>query len=147
MPTGAVADGSFVLTNQDTNTSIGLTVESTSQSNGQTKIVLTFTSGTDANGSLVDGNYLLQINGDPRGFDADGSGTSAGTRSISFHRFYADTDGDRDVDATDYGNFFQAFQGNAAFAAALDQDDDDDFMDESGAFFANYGQSLAPFGG
>jgi hypothetical protein len=147
VPQGTVSNDSFELTNLDTNTDIELSVESSTQIDGQTHVVLTFNDGTDVNGSLIDGNYRLSINGLLLGFDADGSGSLRGTRTIDFHRLYGDTDGDRDVDATDYGNFYQAYFGNAAFTAALDQDDDNNLFEELGIFFANYGKRLDPIGG
>ncbi|MCA9050728.1 MAG: hypothetical protein KDA89_18445, partial [Planctomycetaceae bacterium] len=144
VPVGAVSDGSFTLQHLGTGSFVGLTVTSSVQSGGKTIVVLSFLSGTDVHGSLVDGNYELLIDGSPLGIDANGSGTTTGTKSVRFHRLYGDTDGDRDVDGADYQNVYRAYFGSAAHMNALDQDDDDDLFDELNSFFSRIGTRLDP---
>ncbi|MEZ6131872.1 MAG: choice-of-anchor I family protein [Planctomycetaceae bacterium] len=145
----SVTDGTFSLLNQTTGTNVGLVFESATASNGRTVVVLSFAAGASveasgAVGSLIDGNYELTINGGPQSFDADKSGTSGGEEKIRFHRLFGDSDGDRDVDGADYGNFFRAYYGDAAFSNVFDRDDDDDLLEEFGAFFSNFGRHLPP---
>lgn len=79
-------------------------------------------------GSLSDGNYRLVINADQ--VSASGNAqpmTSDATEE--FFRLFGDTDGDRDVDTTDFGAFRQVFgtsTAGSALAASLDQDTDGD---------------------
>ncbi|MEZ6125269.1 MAG: Calx-beta domain-containing protein [Planctomycetaceae bacterium] len=143
IPTGPVTDGTFVVTNTTLGTTIGLTVTSSSQVGNRTIVVLSFTSGTDplAVGSLADGRYRLDIDGGSL-FDADNSGTVGGLRSVQFHRFYGDADGDGDVDNGDYGRLLQAASGNVAFRSAFDRDDDNDLFDELLGFKAHYGKRI-----
>lgn len=145
VPTGAIATGSISLKNLDTSTSVGLSVDSAAISGGMTTIVLSFTSGTGASGSLVDGNYRLLIDGILLGVDADDSGSVGGTNTTDFHRLFGDSDGDRDVDGQDYMNFYAAHFGDAAFTNVFDLDDDDIVADDIMAFFMQFGKILAPF--
>ena len=124
-----------------------MTVISSVQAAGKTTVTLGFTSGTDANGSLLDANYRLQINGATLGIDANGSGTTDGIRTIDFHRLFGDTDGDMDVDGLDFQRLYSAFFGDAALINAFDRDNDMDLADEINAFFGQVGTSLDPFGG
>jgi len=138
----AATDGTFTVTNLDSNSTVGLNVESAATAGGKTVVVLSFVAGAnvDVNGSLIDGNYRLDIDGSIQGFDADGSGTNGGSHAIDFHRYYGDSDGDRDVDNSDYGNLYRAFYGDAAYMNAFDRDGDDSLFDETDAFFGNYGR-------
>ena len=123
---------------------MGLAVESSTQSAGRTYVVLTFSSGTDAFGSLIDGNYEFVVNGGVLGIDADGSGTAGGTSTTRFHRLFGDSDGDRDVDGRDYYNYILSLRGNALLRRLFDQDDDTNLIEERADFFARYGRRLNP---
>ncbi len=153
VPTGPVTNSSFVLTRLGaTPASIGLTVVSRAFAAGKTTVVLGFTSGTSSvSGSLNDGNYRLVIDYGVLGIDGDGNGQLGGTRTISFHRFFGDSDGDRDVDARDAANYRSALQGVTTWRSIFDFDNDgilitgsiQDQQDKD-AFFANYGRLLSP---
>ncbi|MCA9135262.1 MAG: right-handed parallel beta-helix repeat-containing protein, partial [Planctomycetales bacterium] len=105
---------------------------------GQTEATFTFTgSHLQSNGmSLVDGNYRLtalgsQIIATASGISLDGDqdGLSGGNAVIgdrevdAFFRLFGDTDGDRDIDAQDYGRFALAFNkhsGDPEYDPAFD---------------------------
>jgi len=141
---GAVPEGSFVLSRLEGGTNVGLNVESVTQVEGQTTVVLTFTNGTESNGSLIDGNYELTIGGTALGVDADGSGEVGGQQVVNFHRLFGDSDGDRDVDGADYMNMYRAHFGDTAYTNVFDVDDDDAVADDFMAFFMQYGKILNP---
>ena len=99
---------------------------------GRTVAVLTFGGAlTEGNRSLVDGNYRLTIranrvvdqNGLP--LDGNGDGTVGDNAVDSFFRLFGDTDGDRDVDATDAARFRSTFgksPGQLGYLWFLDYD-------------------------
>ncbi len=145
VPTGAITNSSFALTNLTASTNVGLSVDSVNESGDSTTIVLSFTSGTDLNGSLTNGNYRLIIDGALLGVDADGSGSVGGSRTVSFHRLFGDSDGDRDVDGSDFVSLIRGFYGNPAFQNVFDQDDDGNLFEELGSFFSSFGRRLNPF--
>lgn len=145
VPTGAVANAGFVLQNLAASANVGLSVDSSTFSAGKTTIVLSFTSSLDANGSLIDGNYQLTIDGGVLGIDGNGDGSVGGSRIINFHRLFGDSDGDRDVDGGDYMNFYAAHFGDTALTNVFDVDDDDMVADDIMAFFAQFGKILNPF--
>ena len=150
IPTGTVANSSFVITKLGTTpTNIGLTVVSSSVASGKTAVVLGFTSGTLPSGSLADGNYRLVIDYGVLGIDGDGNGTIGGTRTVNFHRLFGDSDGDRDVDASDYKNYVAGVRGTTKWISIFDADNDGSLKtgslqdeDDKIAFFANYGRSI-----
>ncbi len=87
---------------------------------GGTRATLTF-SGPGLDGSsLADGRYTLQISGIAlvddglRLIDVDGDGVDGGTKTISFYRFFGDSNGDGLVDATDYLAFLAAYRTGVA---------------------------------
>jgi VCBS repeat-containing protein len=84
-----------------------------SQANGQTSVVLTFSGTRTAYGSLGDGSWTLTVVAAKVHSAADPTLVMAANRVTQFHRLYGDSDGDRDVDATD----------KAAFSAALGKTD------------------------
>jgi len=88
-----------------------------SYSGGITTVVLTF-GGPNLNGtSLPDGRYVLTIDGDQlldnvgRPVDAANDGNEGSTGTISFFRFFGDSNGDGFVDARDYLAFRSAYLG------------------------------------
>jgi uncharacterized repeat protein (TIGR03803 family) len=77
--------------------------------------VLAGTAYTDAGGSLNDGIYTLTLSGV----------SSSGLTSLTFHRLYGDTDGNKTVNALDYSKFKNAFgtsTGSTAYNPDLDFD-------------------------
>ena len=139
----SLTDGTFAVTNLSLGEDVALIFDSVVQSAGRTVVVLSFAEGTSVvGGGLIDGNYQLKIDGGPHRFDADGSGAAGGVAETLFHRLFGDTDGDRDVDNSDYGKFYQAYFGDEVYQATLDRDDDDDLFDEIDTFFSNYGKQL-----
>jgi hypothetical protein len=139
------ASAAFVLTGPGG--PVGVVVDTASLSNPfQTIAKLTFTgAGTLPGGSLADGDYTLSILGSEIStggvaLDGDGNGTPGGDYALAFHRLFGDVDGDRDVDAADFGAFRQAF-GTANLAFDADGDGDVDASD-FGAFRNNFGTSI-----
>jgi hypothetical protein len=151
IPTGPVTNSSFILSRLGGSPmSIGLTVVSRIFAGGKTTVLLGFTSGTHSvSGSLNDGNYRLVIDYGVLGIDGDGNGQVGGLRTINFHRFFGDSDGDRDVDARDSANYRTGFRGNASWLALFDFDNDGVLLtgglqdqQDKDAFFANFGRLL-----
>ena len=113
-------------------------------------MVLGFTSGTHSvSGSLNDGNYRLVIDYGVLGIDGDGNGQVGGLRTINFHRFFGDSDGDRDVDARDSANYRTGLRGTTSWLALFDFDNDGFLLtgglqdqQDKDAFFANFGRLL-----
>ncbi|MEM6470045.1 MAG: choice-of-anchor Q domain-containing protein, partial [Planctomycetota bacterium] len=100
-----IDSGAFVLTTKS-GTNIPLNAPAISLVDGKTQALLTFAAGAnvDASGSLIDGNYRLNVLSDKirdragNAFDGDRDGTAGGDVVDSFFRLYGDSDGDRDVD-------------------------------------------------
>jgi hypothetical protein len=154
IPAGPVLNGSFVATRLGaTNTPVGVSVISSTIAAGQTTVVLRFTSSVHAaSGSLIDGNYRLVIDYGVLGIDGDGNSVVGGTRTINFHRFFGDSDGDRDVDARDSANYRSALLGASSWRSVFDFDNDGFLVsggvqdkEDKDAFFANFGRVLNPF--
>ena len=131
-------------------TNVGLIVESVDAFDGETTVVLRFASGTDAFGSLQDGNYEFNIDGAPLGVDANDDGAVGGVQTTDFHRLFGDSDGDRDVDGLDVGNFYRALfatpQQPSVYANAFNFDGDAEILgdlDDYLAFIARFGVVLA----
>jgi hypothetical protein len=115
-----------------------------SQVNGETRVVLTFSgNGTNAR-SLSDGLWTLKVVG-ARVHRLDNPAVVMAADSVTtFHRFFGDSDGDRDVDATDKVAFDAAFgQTTPAALSAfdVDRDGDVDGVDRN-AFNKRFGKSL-----
>ena len=146
VPTGAVINSSFVLSRLGAGSAnVGLTLISRVFSAGKTTVVLGFTSGIESlSGSLLDGNYRLVIDYGLLGIDGNGDGQIGGFRTINFHRFFGDSDGDRDVDANDYRNYLLGTRGTSSMLSLFDRDSDNSLLDERDAFFANYARRLNP---
>ena len=111
---------------------VGLSVAA-SVVGGRTVAVLTFTGPGILGGSLADGNYALTTRGDRvrdavgRSLDGDGDGAAGGDRADAFFRLFGDSDGDRDVDLSDFGRMLGTLgrrQGDPLFLAYLDYDGD-----------------------
>jgi hypothetical protein len=100
---------------------------------GRTVAVLTFAGPDVIGGSLADGNYSLTIRGDlvhnayGRALDGDADGTAGGDAAEAFFRLYGDSDGDRDVDLHDLGEFLGTLgrrRGDSRYLEYLDFNDD-----------------------
>lgn len=100
-------------------------------------VTITFVQGwvvdIDPGGSLQDGLYQLtivasKIAGLGGLLDGNGNGVGGDNRVQSLHRLFGDADGDRDVDAGDFGAFRAAF-GGPSIAFAFDNDGDVDAED------------------
>jgi hypothetical protein len=150
-----IDDGAFLVTRLGAGGgSVGVSAAITQVSN-QTVATLTFAGAfVDASGSLTDGNYSLTILGthvrDAAGnaLDGDQNGSAGGNAVDEFFRYFGDYDGDRDVDATDFGAFLGTYRKTSADAAFLDAfdidgDGDVDATDFS-AFLGNYRTVLPP---
>ncbi|MDR3619281.1 MAG: S8 family serine peptidase [Paludisphaera borealis] len=103
-------------------------------SGGMTTVVLTF-GGANLNGSsLPDGRYVLTVAGsqilDNLGnpVDAANNGVAGSAGTISFFRFFGDSNGDGVVDATDYLAFRAAYNSHTVTAANSYFDYDGDGM-------------------
>jgi arylsulfatase A-like enzyme len=112
---------------------VGLNV-SESVVGGRTVAVLTFTGPDIIGGSLSDGNYSLTIRGDHmrdevgREVDGDSDGNGGGDRVDAFFRLFGDSDGDRDVDLCDLGDFLSTLgrkRGDSRYLAWFDVNGDD----------------------
>ena len=78
----------------------------------------------------INGALLLDANGEQ--VDAAGNGTRGSSRTLNFHRFFGDVNGDRIVDGTDYLAFRTAYiGGNATTPAASIFDFDGDGQAEA----------------
>ena len=109
---------------------------STTVTDGNTVALITFDPGshvlTRSNGanSLVDGNYELSIDAAKvsqvnHGPALVGNVTFGDQASDLFFRYFGDTDGDRDVDISDLGDFSSAFRTEASDSSFLDRHDID----------------------
>ena len=151
VPVGAVSGTGFVLTNTTTSSNVGLSVISATSAAGKTTVVFEFTSSIQASGSLTDGNYRLVIDYAALGIDGDADNVVGGTRTISFHRLFGDSDGDRDVDSRDSRNYRLGLRGVSQMVSLFDFDNDGSLLngglpdeEDRDAFFANFGKYLQP---
>ncbi len=103
-----------------------------------TTVILTFGGSLLEGSSLPDGRYVLSIIGSQllddsgRMVDADGDGIDGGTGTLSFFRFYGDSNGDGVVDASDYLMFLIAYRSGNASGANSIYDSDGNGMFNSG---------------
>jgi hypothetical protein len=131
------------------NVPIQLETSSFNQVTRKTTVVLKVLAGSysDAVG-LKDGNYRLNINGAVLRVDADSSSATNINRVDDFYRYFGDSDGDRDVDATDYNRFRQAnaTAGMQALDFLFDFDDDGntDADNDTTQFRLRLGRRLNP---
>ncbi|AMV36725.1 S8 family peptidase [Planctomyces sp. SH-PL62] len=115
---------------------------------GTTRIVLTFQASALQGGSLPDGRYSLRIDGaailDDAGnpIDAALNGVRGSVRTLAFHRFFGDSNGDGQVDAVDFLAFRAAALGvdpTSPSASIFDGDGDGDIdLADQTAFTANF---------
>jgi len=97
--------------------------------------------------SLIDGLYALRIfaaqvtDAAGQALDGDGDGSPGDDFTFNLHRLFGDNDGDRDVDAADFGAFRQAFGSAANLAFDSDGDADVDAAD-FGQFRLRFGSSI-----
>jgi hypothetical protein len=126
--TTSLPDSAFRLVNRDTSGQVGLNI-SRSDSTGRTVATLEFSGTGIVGGSLADGNYLLTIDREQNGFGI-GSDYQLGANEVDkFFRYFGDSDGDRDVDNTDYFTFRGAYSQtfpSTRYLWYLDSDDDND---------------------
>lgn len=144
----------FELVNVETGQNVDVSAELTTKA-GKTNAVLTFLPGPSVSvaGSLQDGNYRLTLKSDRilsgvMPLDSNGDGTGGDDYVLGdeatddFFRLYGDGDGDRDVDAQDYGRFGLSFlknSGDAGFDPTLDFDGDGDVDGQDyGRFSRNF---------
>lgn len=112
-----------------------------------TQVNLTFAGPATEFGSLADGRYRLVINGaaitDALGaqVDADNDGTAGGSSSVTFFRLFGDSDGDADVDLSDFSAFRATFGNTNNLAFDADDDGDVDLNDFS-EFRSRFGTSI-----
>ncbi|MFK7767248.1 MAG: M4 family metallopeptidase [Mariniblastus sp.] len=116
--------------------------QSVTESGGATIVTLTFSGQFVNAGSLNDGNYELTVDGSliqstasGQLLDGDSDGVAGGnylfgdTIDDQFFRFFGDSDGDRDVDGIDFGQFRNTFfksAGDPDYNRDFDYDDDGD---------------------
>jgi hypothetical protein len=100
---------------------------------GNTVAMLAFAGTEFVGGSLADGNYTLTVLADQvhdrfgRELDGDGDGSSGGNRVDSLFRLFGDTNGDRDVDLQDLGQFLSTVgrrAGDPGYLSYLDYNSD-----------------------
>jgi len=111
--------------------------------NGETKVVLTFSGYGSNYGSLTDGNWTLRIL-KGRVHRADDRSVMSADHVTTFHRFFGDWDGDRDVDAADQTAFNAAFgQTDGASLSTFDfrRDGDVDATDRN-QFNKRFGRTI-----
>ncbi len=141
----------FALT-QAGGANVGLAVTS-AVVGGKTVVTVTFTGPGVVAGSLADGNYTLAIDGaklfDADGVraDADGDGLAGGAGSTSLFRLFGDSDGDRDVDNTDFARLRTVLLNPSLYASYAYFDFDGDGVigaADRAAFDARRGTVLSP---
>ena len=91
----------FKLINKGNSSPVDL-VFTKDDSSGKSVVTLTFQGGGIVGGSLADGNYLLTIDVEGDGFGQGSVHQFGADKADKFFRYFGDSDGDRDVDGTDY---------------------------------------------
>jgi subtilisin-like proprotein convertase family protein len=146
-------EDAFTLTRVGPNTPVTF-VAAVDHSGGVTRVTLQNFTGANAQaGSLVDGYYQLAVlplevfnangvlDGNNDGISGDAYFTPTPPSPGAIFRLFGDVDGDRDVDAQDFGAFRGAFGGVSNLAFDADGDGDVDAAD-FGAFRARFGTSI-----
>ncbi len=143
----------FAISNLDTlaNVDHDTTV---SEVDGQTVVDFLFTSQTNGSGSLVDGDYLLQIDGnsisaDGIALDGDGDDTPGGTHEFgrveadNFFRMFGDGNGNGRVELFDFAAFrstYSLVDGDAGYLGHFDSNANDRIeLFDFAAFRNNFG--------
>ena len=140
----AIAPGAFQIINRGTGQALNFAV-TTAVVDGKTTATLAFLAGNSVYGrqtefALNDGNYQLTIDATKvtyLGLQLDGNRNgTAGDNFVfgavaadKFFRYFGDMDGDRDVDATDYGRLgltYRKIVGQTGFNKFFDYDGDGD---------------------
>jgi hypothetical protein len=137
-----LGSGAFVLTRTGPGTPTGpvtVAVDTSGSTPTQTVAQLTFSGSLTEFSSLVDGLYTLTVVA-AQVTDAAAQTLFGGDYAFDLHRLFGDIDGDRDVDATDFGAFRAAF-GTTSDAFDFDDDGDVDAAD-FGAFRQRFGTSV-----
>jgi hypothetical protein len=158
----AIAAGAFQIVNRGTGQFLNFSVAAT-VAGGRTTATLVFQAGNSVYGrqaefALNDGNYQLTIDATKvtyLGLQLDGNRNgTAGDNYVfgavaadKFFRYFGDMDGDRDVDATDYGRLgltYRKIAGQSGFNKFLDYDGDGDVdATDYGRFSLRYRKVLA----
>jgi len=119
---------------------VAVAVDTSGSTPTETVAKLTFSGSLTEFGSLIDGLYTLTV---VAGQVADASlqPLAGGDYLFDLHRLFGDNDGDRDVDAGDYGAFRQTFGATLNLAFDFDNDSDVDASDY-GQFRLRFGTSV-----
>ena len=117
----ALDAGAFLLVRS--NGSIPTLVSDVSEANGETTVKLTFSGARTSFGSLDDGKWTFRVR-HARVHRADDRATILSVDRVErFHRFFGDSDGNRNVDAADQTAFNSAFgQTDGLSLATFDYD-------------------------
>ena len=142
----SLPDSVFRLVNKADHVPVPLNV-AWDNSTCRTAATLTFSGAGIVGGSLADGNYVLTIDLEQDGFGAGSDYEFGANEADKFFRFFGDSDGDRDVDNTDYFRLRGSLNQTAASSKYLgffdfDRDNDVDGSDQS-QFLARYRKRLA----
>jgi hypothetical protein len=137
----------FKLVHKSTAAIVGFNFAKNNDATGKSVVTLTFTGTGIVGGSLADGNYLLTIDLEKNGFGAGNDHQFGAVEADKFFRFFGDSDGDRDVDSTDYFRIRGALNQIAPSSRYLwffdyDLDTDVDSSDMT-QFLARYRKTLA----
>ena len=158
----AIAPGAFQIINRGTGQALNFAV-TTAVVDGKMTATLAFLAGNSVYGrqtefALNDGNYQLTIDATKvtyLGLQLDGNRNgTAGDNFVfgavaadKFFRYFGDMDGDRDVDATDYGRLgltYRKIVGQTGFNKFFDYDGDGDVdATDYGRFSLRYRKVLA----
>jgi len=100
-------------------------------SSGVSLVTVSFSGSlTEANGSLIDGNYQLNIDGSLLGGSTPGQDYVFGDEaSDNFYRYFGDSDGNRSVnvfDLLDFRRTYRQSSGDVGYDASHDGDGDGD---------------------
>ncbi len=140
-------EGALVLVQRDSGMHVDLdwTIDNSS---GVSVLTIVFSGElTESNGSLVDGNYELRVDGDLLGSDSSGNDFLYGNQETdNFFRFFGDTDGSRRVDVRNLLAIRKTYlhsESEPEFNAQLDSNGDGrvDVRDLL-SFRRNYGETL-----
>ena len=150
VPAANIAAGAFTLIKIGTTAALSTIVSSvTAPATGQTAVRLTFNS---AGSSLLDGRYLLTIDGSKitnaagTPVDAAGTGTAGSIRTYDFYRLFGDADGDAGVSINDFNALAASFglsSGAAGYNGAFDADGDGGIsINDFNQFAGRFGTSI-----